>query len=159
MKHALATIELAEDHRIHWNDDIVQERLTAVSDLLEHNRFIVLNAPNSGPYHLRLGLVEGRVQLDIHSIEGQQLEDMRLPLSPFRGLIKEYFAVCEAYFAARKSRHPGHLEVIDMGRRGLHDDGASLLQERLAERIELDHDTARRLFTLICVLNLREIAR
>lgn len=159
MKHALATIELAEDHRVHWNDDIREERLAAVSDLLQHNSFVVRNAPNSGPYHLRLGLVDGRVQFDVHSIEGQQLEDMRLPLSSFRSLIKEYFAVCESYFAARKTRHPGHLEAIDMGRRGLHDEGATLLQERLAERIELDHDTARRLFTLICVLNLREIAR
>lgn len=159
MKHALVTVELDEVQHIHWNEDIRRERLVAISDLLQENSFRVLCAPEAGPYHLRLALREGRLQVDIHGLDGDQVEDLRLPLSPFRSLIKEYFAVCEAYFTAVRRQHPGELETIDMGRRGLHNDGAALLQERLADRVEVDLETARRLFTLVCVLNLRELAR
>ncbi len=159
MKQSLVTVELDEVQNIQWNEDIRRERMTAISDLLEENSFIVKSAPNAGPYHLRLSVIDGRLQLDIHGIDGEQLEDMRLPLSPFRGLIKEYFAVCEAYFSAQKQHHLSGLETIDMGRRGLHNDGAELVRERLADYIEVDAETARRLFTLICVLNLREFAR
>lgn len=159
MTSALASIVLDEDTHIHWNEDIRRERLLAISDLLEQNHFSVISAPATGPYNLRLSVMDGRLQFDIHGINGEQIEDMRLPLGPFRGLMKEYFAVCEAHFTAHKRPQPGQLETIDMGRRGLHNDGAELLRERLAGRIEVDHDTARRLFTLICVLNLRELAR
>lgn len=159
MKQALVTIELDEDRNIHWNEDIRHERMAAISDLLQENSFVVKAAPNAGPYHLKLSAVEGRLQMDIHDIEGEPVEDIRLPLSPFRSLMKEYFAICEAFYTARRGQHPGELETIDMGRRGLHNDGARLLQERLADYLELDQDTARRLFTLICVLNLRELSR
>ena len=158
MQQSLVTVELVEAHNIHWNEDIKRERLTAISDLLEHNVFVVKNAPEAGPYHLRLSIVDGRLQFDIHGIGGEALEDLRLPISPFRGLIKEYFLVCEAYFSATRRQHSGGLEAIDMGRRGLHNDGAELVKERLAGRVEVDIETARRLFTLICVLNLRELA-
>lgn len=159
MKQCLVTVELDEIRNIHWNEDIRRERLAAISDLLEENSFIVKSAPHAGPYHLKLAVVEGRLQFDIHGIDGDLLEEMRLPLSPFRSLMKEYFMVCEAYYTAQRQQHPGGLETIDMGRRGLHNDGAELVRERLAEWIEVDSQTARRLFTLICVLNLREFAR
>ena len=98
---------------------------------------------------------DGRLVFDIADADGQALSSFRLPLTPFRRIIREYFAVCESYFEAIKHASPSQIEAIDMGRRGLHNDGSELLKERLEEKARIDFDTARRLFTLICVLHLR----
>ncbi len=93
--------------------------------------------------------------LDIRSTAEEQLERLMLPLTPFRGVIKDYFLVCESYYAAIRTASPSQIEALDMGRRGLHNEGSELLRERLADKVDLDLDTARRLFTLICVLHIR----
>src|SRR5690606_23522793 len=110
---------------------------------------------HAGPYHLHLGMVETRLLLDVRKPEGDALERIELPLTPFRRVIKDYFTVCESYYQAIKAGSPSRIEAIDMGRRGLHNEGSELLRERLSTRIELDMHTARRLFTLICVLQIR----
>ena len=108
-----------------------------------------------GPFNLHLSIAENRLVFDIRDIEDAPLRTVILALSPFRRIIREYFAVCESYFAAIRTAQPSRIEAIDMGRRGLHNEGSSLLCERLDGKIELDENTARRLFTLICVLHFK----
>jgi uncharacterized protein (UPF0262 family) len=128
------------------------ERKVAIFDLLEQNSFAPDGA-EAGPFVLILSLVENRLCLDISgpSFEKRHL----LSLSPFRGIIRDYFMVCESYYDAIRNATPAQIEALDMGRRGLHNDGASLLQARLAGKIEVNGDTARRLFTLVCALHRR----
>src|SRR3546814_5600579 len=104
---------------------------------------------------LRLSIAETRLQLDIRDEDGQRLDSVALPLLPFRRVIRDYFSVCESYYEAIKTASPARIEAIDMGRRGLHNEGSELLRERLDGKIEIDFATARRLFTLICVLHIR----
>jgi len=145
---------LDEETVVRRNADIEHERKVAIFDLLEENFFKPAD-DTQGPYTLHLSIVEGRLAFDIRDAEDQALKTVILALSPFRRIIKEYFEVCDSYFSAIKSSSPSQIEAIDMGRRGLHNDGSELLRERLADKIELDHPTARRLFTLICVLHIR----
>ena len=145
---------LDEDTVVRRNPDIEHERKVAIFDLLEENYFSPIG-DTSGPYTLRLSIVEGRLAFDVRNADDQALKTTILALSPFRRIIKEYFEVCDSYFSAIKSASPSQIEAIDMGRRGLHNDGSDILRERLADKIELDHPTARRLFTLICVLHIR----
>lgn len=145
---------LDEDTVVRRNADIEHERKVAIFDLLEENFFQPADDAQ-GPYSLYLSIIEGRLAFDIRDAEDKALKTVILALSPFRRIIKEYFEVCDSYFSAIKSSSPSQIEAIDMGRRGLHNDGSELLRERLAEKIELDHPTARRLFTLICVLHIR----
>ncbi len=145
---------LDEDTVVRRNADIEHERKVAIFDLLEKNFFEPADDTH-GPYTLHLSIIEGRLAFDICDAEDQALKTVILALSPFRRIIKEYFEVCDSYFSAIKSASPSQIEAIDMGRRGLHNDGSELLRERLAGKIELDHPTARRLFTLICVLHIR----
>ncbi len=150
----IAQITLDERTVLRRNADIEHERAVAISDLLEENSF----APNSGakgPFHLRLGIEENRLVLDIRDRRDQPLERVLLPLTPFRSIVKDYFIVCESYYNAVRCAGPAHIEAIDMGRRALHDEGSELLRERLAERVTVDFNTARRLFTLLCVLHIR----
>jgi uncharacterized protein (UPF0262 family) len=147
-------ISLDEETIVRRNADIEHERKIAIFDLLEENYFNP-TGDAAGPFSLRLSIIEGRLAFDIRDVDGQALKTVILALSPFRRLIKEYFEVCDSYFTAIKSASPSQIEAIDMGRRGLHNDGSDLLRQRLAEKIELDHATARRLFTLICVLHIR----
>ena len=134
--------------------EIEHERAVAVFDLLDDNRFDLVGEVD-GPYELHLAIQENRLQFDIRDGDGNSLSVVPLPLSPFRRIVKDYFTVCESYFAAIKTASPSQIEAIDMGRRGLHNEGSELLRERLNARIEVDHDTARRLFTLLCVLHVR----
>jgi uncharacterized protein (UPF0262 family) len=134
--------------------DIEQERAVAIFDLLEDNMFRHLGGC-AGPFHLHLSIEDNRLILDVQTPERRSLDRITLPLSSFRKLVKDYFAICESYFDAIKKASPSQIETIDMGRRGLHNEGSELLRERLADKIELDHNTARRLFTLICVLHIR----
>ena len=132
--------------------EIEQERKVAIYDLLGENHFEPHGSPG-GPYHLILGVAENRLVFDVRLSDGSAHGRVLLSLTPFRRVLKDYFAVCESYYAALRDA-PARLEAIDMGRRGLHDDGANLLRERLEGKIVIDFLTARRLFTLICALSL-----
>jgi uncharacterized protein (UPF0262 family) len=150
----IAKIVLDERTVLRRNADIEHERAVAIFDLLEENCFApVADAP--GPFHLHLGIEENRLVFDIRSTAEEPIERLLLPLSAFRSIVKDYFLVCESYFNAIRSASPSRIEAIDMGRRALHNEGSELLRERLAERVALDLNTARRLFTLVCVLHIK----
>lgn len=150
----IVSITLDETSIVRRNADIEHERKVAIFDLLEENTF-VLKDGNAGPYELVLRLEENRLVLDIRTDSGSPIEEIRLHLTPFRKIIKDYFLVCESYFSAIKTSSPSRIEAIDMGRRGLHNEGSDRLSARLADRVEIDANTARRLFTLVCVLHIR----
>ena len=151
-KHRLQSIVIDEDSLASASRDQEQERQIAIFDLLEDNYFKPEGA-EGGPYDLKLGLIENRLALDI---KGATYEKRHLlSLSPFKGVIKDYFMVCESYYHAIRNATPQQIEALDMGRRGLHNEGSMLLKERLAGKVETDTDTARRLFTLICALHWR----
>ncbi len=133
--------------------DIEHERAVAIYDLIEANSFALKDQP--GPYRLVLSHAENRLVFDIRSESGERLMTHALSLTPFRKLVKDYFLICDSYHQAIRSGSPSRIEAIDMGRRGLHNDGSQLLMERLEGKVELDFDTARRLFTLVCVLHWR----
>lgn len=134
--------------------EIEQERKVAIFDLLEENTFTLPrdDAP-AGPYRLTLAIREKRLVFDIDTEDGTEAAEFHLSLAPFRQTVKDYWQICEAYFEAVKTLPPSQIEAIDMARRGIHNEGARLLQERLEGKAEIDTDTARRLFTLICVLH------
>lgn len=148
-----------DERTILWRSaDVEQERRIAIFDLLEENRF----APQrqhadgyAGPYKLALSVPEGRLALEIKREDDSHLETLILGLAQFRRPIREYFAICDSYYQAIRNATPAQIETIDMARRGIHDDAARLLMERLDGKIEVDFPTARRLFTLICVLHIR----
>jgi uncharacterized protein (UPF0262 family) len=154
LKARITSLTLDERTVVRRNADIEHERAIAIFDILEENRFRHLGGLD-GPFHLQLSIEDNRLILDLQSPERQPLDHIILPLSGFRKIIRDYFLVCESYFTAIRKASPSQIEAIDMGRRGLHNEGSEMLRERLADRVELDHDTARRLFTLICVLHIR----
>lgn len=149
----IARIEIDDRHSAAPTAEVAQERAVAILDLLEENAF-ALSAPGApeGPYDLHLSIRERRLVLDV-AADGARAGEIHLSLGPFRQVVKDYWQICEAYFAAVKTLQPGQLEAIDMARRGIHDEGARVLQERLEGKVVTDTDTARRLFTLICVLH------
>ena len=150
--HRLQSVVIDEDSLASASRDQEQERQIAIFDLLEANFFHPEGA-EAGPYDLRIGLVDNRLALDI---QGPGYEKRHLlSLSPFKGVLKDYFMVCESYYHAIRNATPQQIEALDMGRRGLHNEGSDLLKERLAGKVETDADTARRLFTLICALHWR----
>lgn len=132
--------------------EVEHERQVAIFDILEDNKFF-LDDGTAGPYRLKLAIVEKRLVVDIFSEERSPLTTFVLSLSPLSKLIKDYFLVCESYYEAIKTAPPSRIEALDMGRRGLHDEGSGLLIERLKGKITTDFETARRLFTLICALH------
>jgi uncharacterized protein (UPF0262 family) len=134
--------------------DVEHERAVAIYDLLEENAFCPAGG-HQGPFRLALSLADRRLVLDIRSGSDEPLVTHVLSLTPFRRIVKDYFLICESYYAAIKTGSPSRIEAIDMGRRGVHNEGSRLLQERLKGKIEMDFDTARRLFTLVCVLHWR----
>ena len=139
--------------------EIAQERKVAVFDLLEENSFSLPVRSGlkllKGPYKLILGIREGRLAFDVRTSFNKPATLVALSLTPLRPVIKDYSQICEAYYDAVKTLPPAQIEAIDMGRRGIHDEGGRLLQERLENKIILDKLTARRLFTLICVLHFK----
>ena len=150
----IAGITFDERTVVRRSPDIEHERAVAIFDLLEANYF----APASGvdgPFHLHLAIEENRLSIDVRSPANGASETILLPLAPFRGIVRDYFMICESYYQAIRRSSLAQIEAIDMGRRSLHDEGSALLIERLADKVAVDHDTARRLFTLICVLHLR----
>ena len=150
----LKGVTLEERTAVHRTRDIEHEREIALYDLLEANSFRPVGS-KGGPYELVLGVEENRLVFNIKLLSGEPHGKLILSLTPFRRVIKDYFQLCESYFKAIPNQPSSRIEVLDMGRRGLHDDGAKILQERLKGKIEVDFDTARRLFTLICVLHLK----
>jgi len=150
----LVNISLDERTVVRRNADVEHERAVAIFDLLEGNHF-ALAGDRAGPFSLHLSVQENRLLFDVRDEAEQPIETVMLPLAPFRRIVKDYFVVCESYFDAIKTASPSKIEAIDMGRRGLHNEGSEILRERLNGRIELDFDTARRLFTLLCVLHIR----
>lgn len=154
--HRLIDVQLDERSLVRRGPDVEHERKVAIFDLLEQNCFSPLGAhEQQGPFALFLGIEENRLVFDIRDGETQPLGKIILALSPFRRIVKDYFEICESYFAAIKTATPSKIETIDMARRGVHNEGSTLLMERLKGKIETDFDTARRLFTLICVLHIR----
>jgi len=148
-----------DEASIGWRSaDVEQERRIAIYDLVEENRFAPQRAyPDgyAGPYRLKLQAEEGRLGLHLHREDGTHLETLVLALGRFRRPMKDYFAICDSYYQAIRQATPQAIETIDMARRGIHNDAAELLRERLQGKIEVDFDTARRLFTLLCVLTSR----
>jgi uncharacterized protein (UPF0262 family) len=146
-------VELDERTIIRRNPDVEQERRSAIFDLLQNNFF--RPAAHAGPFRIVLRVEDNRLAIDLKDEAGAPLETVRLGLARFRRLIRDYFAICESYFKAVRTDAPRGLEAIDMARRALHNEGAELLCECLEGKIEMDFDTARRLFTLICVLHIK----
>ena len=134
------------------NDDVEHERRVAIYDLVEENRFRP-TGHDGGPYTLQLGISSNRLVFDIRLTDGKPLIAHMLSLAPFSRIVKDYFVVCDSYYAAIRTATPDRIEALDMGRRALHDEGSRLVMERLKRKVELDFDTARRLFTLITVLH------
>lgn len=136
---------------------INRDRMIALRDLRRESRFRPMK-DDHGPYDLALSVEEGRLVFRMCNARGDDLPMLVLSLKPYRRLIKDYFLIVRSYDEAMREGKPSRVEAIDMGRRGLHNEGAEFLQERLADKVEMDFDTARRLFTLICVLHAQTAA-
>lgn len=154
-RQRLMHVQLDEKTLVRRRPEVEHERNIAIYDLLEDNYFAPLG-DYVGPYRLHLTL-EGadRLIFDVRSPDDAPLLKVPLGLKPFHSIVKDYFIICESYYAAIKQATPSQIEAIDMGRRGLHNEGSELLRTRLSGKVDIDFDTARRLFTLICVLHIR----
>ncbi|MGE0503760.1 MAG: UPF0262 family protein [Rhizobiaceae bacterium] len=135
--------------------DVEHERAVAIFDLIEENAFAPVGDTGAGPYRLKLSLADQRLVFAIARESGEAVVTHILSLTPFRRIVKDYYLICESYYEAIRNSTPSQIEAIDMGRRGLHNEGSQTLLERLDGKIEIDFGTARRLFTLICVLHWR----
>jgi len=135
------------------NAEVEHEREVAIFDLLEKNNFALAGHEEGGPYTLNLSLADNRLVFAVADADHNLLQQIMLSLSPFRRIVKDYFLICDSYYAAIKTQPASKIEAIDMGRRSLHDEGSHLLMERLKGKIEVDIATARRLFTLLCALH------
>ncbi len=135
--------------------EIDRERKVAIFDLVEDNTFTLDGRVSQGPYALHLSIEDNRLVFDVRTEDAAPVVAIGLSLSPFRKVVKDYWQICESYYDAIKHAMPSRIEAIDMARRGLHNEGSDLLRERLAGKVAVDDNTARRLFTLLCVLHLR----
>jgi uncharacterized protein (UPF0262 family) len=150
----IVSIYLDDAAALRQSAEAEQERAVAIFDLIEENEFApAIDHP--GPYHLILAIADNKLVFDVRNTEQAELYKFILSLTPFRRIIKDYFEVCESYFAAIKTSSLSQIEAIDMGRRGLHNEGSEILRDRLAGKVEMDFGTARRLFTLICALHMK----
>jgi uncharacterized protein (UPF0262 family) len=149
----IAAITLDERSVVRRSPEIESERNAAIADLLHENSFAPVSG-QAGPFALRLAIEENRLLIDITGAD-ESTETIQVGLGPFRRIVKDYYVVCESYYDALRRQNLSQVEAIDAGRRALHDEGSALLAERLAEKVAVDHNTGRRLFTLICVLHLR----
>ena len=154
VEYRLSAITLDEASVVYRSRAVEQEREVAIYDLLEAN-FFKPEGSSGGPYHLHLGMEDSRLVLNISREDGGEQARMFLSLAPLRKTVKDYFLVCDSYYKAIRTAPPHQIESLDMARRTLHDEGARELQARLADKVQSDFDTARRLFTLICVLQMR----
>ena len=151
-KNRLVAVTLDEDSIGRSSSDIEHERATAIYDLIEENSFAPVDH-DDGPYALHIGIKENRLVLDIRRENNKPVIAHLLSLTPFKRIVKDYFMICDSYYAAIRTATPDKIEAIDMGRRGLHDEGSRILQDAIKRKVKVDFDTARRLFTLICVLH------
>ena len=154
MDHRINAIVLDEKSVLSRTPAIEQEREVAISDLLEGNHFKPKGS-SVGPYRLSLSVKENRLVFDIARESGVRVGRILLSLTPFRSIVRDYFLVCDSYYKAIRTAPPSQIESLDMGRRAVHNEGTELLMNRLSSKIETDFETARRLFTLICVLHLK----
>lgn len=151
----IAGIYLDEKYTVRRRPEVEHEQAVAIYDLLEENYFEPAGGL-SGPYSVHLRIEENRVAFDVRGDDDSQtLSTITLPLSPFRRIVKDYFMICESYYDAIKKATPAQIETIDMARRGLHNEGSEQLRTLLADKVKIDENTARRLFTLVCVLHIR----
>jgi uncharacterized protein (UPF0262 family) len=150
--YRLVAVKLDEGSIGRSNPDVEHERAVAIYDLLENNLFVPVDHAG-GPYTLHLGITESRLCFDIRLEDGTPVVAHFLSLSPLRRIVKDYFMICDSYYEAIRTASPSRIEAIDMGRRGLHDEGSHVLMERLKHKVKIDFETARRLFTLMCVLH------
>lgn len=155
----IARIDVENPGVVRYHPDVERELQVAVYDLVDANVFrpepAYFGVTPKGPFALTLSIAENRLEFLIYSDNGQSVGNVKIPLTPFRKIIKDYFTVCDSYYQAIRAASPSQIEAIDMGRRGLHDEGSERLRSQLSGRVEIDHDTARRLFTLICALHIR----
>ena len=153
----LVSVTLDENSIGRGSADQEHERAIAVYDLIENNHFALVGPDggpqDGGPYALNIALMDAKLVFDVRDEQGAPVVTHILSLTPFRRILKDYFLICESYYAAIRHATPSRIEAIDMGRRGLHNEGAQLLAERLKGKIDTDQDTARRLFTLITALH------
>jgi uncharacterized protein (UPF0262 family) len=150
----LVAVTLDENSIGRSNRDVEHERAVAIYDLLEDNSF----APHGdaeGPFALHLSVTGSRLMFDIRRADGTPVIAHLLSLTPLRRIVKDYYTVCDSYYTAIRTATPDRIEALDMGRRALHDEGSHILMERLKRKVNVDFDTARRLFTLVCVLHWR----
>ena len=157
-RQRIISVELDEGSIVWRNPDVEQERRVAIFDLIEDNKFVPQRGhPDgyAGPYRLMLRVEEGRLIFEISREDGTPLEAIILGLGRFRRPIRDYFAICDSYYQAIKTSTAQQIETVDMARRGLHNEAAEMLMDRLDGEIAVDFDTARRLFTLICVLHIK----
>jgi len=153
-RFCICSVELDEHTLVRRTRQIEQEREIAIYDLLEANSFRP-EGSEGGPYKVVLRIEENRLVFDIRLEDDSAHRQVLLSLAPFRKVVKDYFLICESYFKAIREAPLSHIETLDMSRRSVHDEGSDLLVERLKGKVEVDRDTARRLFTLICVLHLK----
>ncbi len=132
--------------------DAEHERRVAIFDLIEDNTFALDGGP-AGPYRVRLSTQDNKLVFDVRREDDEPAKIIALSMSPFRRIVRDYHMICESYYDAIRNSTPQQIESIDMGRRGIHNDGSELLQERLQGKASMDFDTARRLFTLLCALH------
>jgi uncharacterized protein (UPF0262 family) len=150
----VVALSLDEGSIVRWGPEVEHERHVAVFDLLEQNSFEMVDG-FAGPYRVVLSLRDSNLIFDVQNEAGDQQSEIVLSVRPIRRVVKDYFLICDSYYKAIKGSAPSRIEAIDMARRGLHDEGADALRDALAEKIVVDRHTARRLFTLICVLHIR----
>ena len=148
----IVAVTLDEESIGRSGPDIEHERAIAIYDLVEKNLFAPEGA-EGGPFTLHIGITGSRLMFDIRREDGTPVVAHLLSLTPFRRIVKDYFMICDSYYQAIRTATPDKIEAIDMGRRGIHNDGSNILMERLKDKVAVDLDTARRLFTLICVLH------
>ncbi len=151
-RHRIVAVTLDEDSIGRSGPDIEHERAIAIYDLVEKNLFAPEGA-EGGPFTLHIAITGNRLMFDIRREDGAPVVTHLLSLTPFRRIVKDYFLICDSYYQAIRAATPDRIEAIDMGRRGLHDEGSNILMERLKDKVTVDFNTARRLFTLICVLH------
>jgi uncharacterized protein (UPF0262 family) len=153
-KNRLIAVELDSSIGQAPSPEADHERKVAIYDLIEENSFGLVNGIE-GPYRLQLSARDGRLVFEIFNTREEKVSIIGLSMSPFRAIVRDYFMICESYYQAIKLSTPSQIETIDMARRGLHNEASELLRERLNGKVDMDFDTARRLFTLVCVLYWR----
>lgn len=155
-EHRLVSVEIDDETLAASGPDAEHERRVAIFDLIEENSFQVIDK-DVGPYVLHLSMQERKLVFDIRTETGEAVHVFLLSMSPFRGVIRDYFMICESYYEAIRNSTPHQIEAIDMARRGIHNEGSELVAERLEGKVMVDFDTSRRLFTLICALHAGQV--